>query len=202
MLAVRKQFALYAMLLSLCCVSMTLRAQDAQAPQQPQGGPEQIEPPPSIPAELPPGPVIVSYQNGQLMIEAMNATLSSVLRAACYQTGTALEIPTGAEERLLGVFGPRPARELFTSLLNGSRFNYVMEGTTDDESRVVRLTLFVKPVASLNVQPVPSTPKVIAKAVELPNVAQSSQPVKQAAAQKNVADQPAPQLTRPRRRRR
>jgi hypothetical protein len=199
---VLKQFVLCAMLLSLCCVSMTLRAQDAQAPQQPQGGAEQIEPPPKVPAELPPGPVIVSYQNGQLMIEAMNATLRSVLRAACYQTGTALEIPTDAEERLLGVFGPGAAREVFTSLLNGSRFNYLMQGATDDERRIVRLTLFVKPVGSPNVQSVPSTSKVIAKAAELPTVAQSSQQVTQAAAQPNVAGQSAPQLTRPRRRRR
>jgi hypothetical protein len=38
MLVVRKQLALCAILLRLCCVSMTLRAQDAQAAQQPQGG--------------------------------------------------------------------------------------------------------------------------------------------------------------------
>jgi hypothetical protein len=68
---------------------MTLRdAQDTQAPQQRQRGAEQIEPPSTIHAQLPSGPVIVSYQNGQLMIEAMNATLSSVLQSAI-KTGTA-----------------------------------------------------------------------------------------------------------------
>jgi hypothetical protein len=45
-----------------------------------------IEPSSLSPVEPPPGPIIVNYQNRQLMIEARNSTLSSLLRAACYET--------------------------------------------------------------------------------------------------------------------
>lgn len=201
MLSVRIQFGLYAMLLSLCCMSMESRAQDVQAQQQSQAD-AQPEPSPPFPAELPPGPIIVSYQDGQLMIEAQNATLSSVLRAACYQTGTAVEIPTGAEERVAGVFGPGQAQDVFASLLNGSRFNYVMLGSTDNAGRIVRLSLFVKPTGPPTTQPVGPTPRVVAKAAEPPPFPQSPQQAKQPPAEPTAAEQSAPQLPRRRHKRR
>jgi hypothetical protein len=77
LLSLRAQFVLLLIVVGLLAITLRSRAQDAQAP-QPQGA----EPPPkSMPltlAELPPGPVIVNYQQGQLMIASQNATLSIV----------------------------------------------------------------------------------------------------------------------------
>lgn len=201
MLLERIQFGLCATILILCCLSIQSSAQDAQAQQLPQAAPPaQLDPLPLT--QQPPGPIIVSYQNGQLRIEALNSTLSSVLQAACYQTGTAVEIPTDAEERVVGFFGPASAREVFASLLNGSRFNYLMVGSPDDARMILRLTLFVKPTDPPTTQPVRPAPQLVAKAAEPPPVRQSPQQAKQPPAEPKAADQPAPQLPRRRYRRR
>src|SRR5919109_538558 len=114
MVSVRVPFGLYVMVLSLCYVSMASRAQEAPAQSLAQAAPPQ---PDSLPlTRLPGGPVIVDYQNGQLMIVAKNATLGSVLLAACNLTGTSVEIPSDADERVAGVFGPAPARDVFALL--------------------------------------------------------------------------------------
>jgi hypothetical protein len=190
LLSLRTQFVL--LIVGLLAIPPWSGAQDAQAP-QPQGA----EPPPeSMPlnlSERPPGPVIVNYQNGQLIIEAQNATLSSVLRAACNQTGTVVDIPSDAEEHVVGVFGPGPAREVFASLLNGSLFNYVMMGSTDDAARVVRLTLSVRRVSERLVsgQDTRSTqpaPRPVAKVREVPPVPQVPQQAEKPSAETNAPD--------------
>ena len=79
-------------------ISLESRAQDVQAP-RPQAAEQQPDSIALTREQTPPGPIIVSYQNRQLTIEPQNATLSSVLRAACNQTGTALDLPPGADER-------------------------------------------------------------------------------------------------------
>jgi hypothetical protein len=184
MLSACTQFVMCAMLLSACRIES--RAQNAEAQQQlpPQTAAEQYEFPPTRLAELPPGPVIVNYQGDQLMIEAHNATLDSVLRAACYQTGTAVDIPASANERVFGVFGPGPAREVFASLLNGARFNYVMLGSASDGTKVVRLTLTARSVESQETrkemvrsapQPARSAPQAVDSVAATPVVPQSPQ---------------------------
>jgi hypothetical protein len=200
MLSLWPQFVPLLMVVALLAVSLRSRAQDVQA-QQPQAA---AQPPDAMPltlAQMPQGPIIVSYQNGQLTIEAQNATLSSVLRAACNQTGTALDLPSDPDERLLGVFGPGPPREVFASLLNGSRFNYVMVGSVLDTSGLVRLTLSVKPAASSENRPVHPAAQLVAR--EAPPIALPlPEQAKQKSAEPNAPDQSAPQLLRRRRRRR
>jgi hypothetical protein len=94
--------------------------------------------------EIPPMPASITYQNGTLTIAAQNATLSDVLRAACGQTGTEIEIPPSADERVVGVWGPGPVRDVLASFLNGSHFNYVMLGSNVDSTTVTRLILSAK----------------------------------------------------------
>jgi hypothetical protein len=69
----------------LCCVRAEVCAQDVSMGPTPTST-QAIEPSSLSPVEPPPGPIIVNYQNRQLMIEARNSTLSSLLRAACYET--------------------------------------------------------------------------------------------------------------------
>ena len=82
-----------------------------------------------VPAEPPPPVVTVSYDNGLLRIHAEKATLSQVLYEVQTKTGAEIGIPAGAEqEKVVGDFGPSPAREVLGSLLNGSPYNFIFVG--------------------------------------------------------------------------
>ncbi len=74
----------------------------------------------------------VSYHNDQLTIVARNSTLADVLRAVHSQTGASVDVPSNATERVVGHFGPGPARDVLASLLNGSAYNYVLVGSASN----------------------------------------------------------------------
>jgi len=73
--------------------------------------------------QMPAIPPQVTYQGGQLTIQAQNSTLGDILRAVHAKTGASVDIPSNATERVVGRLGPGPAREVLASLLNGSHFN-------------------------------------------------------------------------------
>ena len=101
-------------------------------------------PVPAIPLDsMAPVAPQVSYQNSQLTIVAPNSTLSDILRAVKKQTGAEIEIPS-APERVVTHLGPGPAREVLAELLNGSRFNYVLLGSSTDNASLSRVVLVVK----------------------------------------------------------
>ena len=90
-----------------------------------------------------PVPPQVSYQNAQLTIVAPNSTLGDILRAVRKQTGAEIEIPV-ATERVVTHLGPGPAREVVAELLNGSRFNYVLMGSSGNDAALTRVVLVAK----------------------------------------------------------
>jgi len=94
---------------------------------------------------MPAIPPQVSYHAGQLTIQAQNSTLGDILGAVRTQTGASFDLPANATERVVGRFGPGPAREVLASLLNGSHFNYVMLGSPTDASAVQQVILTPKP---------------------------------------------------------
>lgn len=71
MLSVHIPFVLFLLPVGLWPVS-EIQVQDEQTQQLEASTPLTL-------AQLPPGPIVVSYQNGHLTIEALNATLSGVL---------------------------------------------------------------------------------------------------------------------------
>ena len=83
-------------------------------------------------AQQPATPPQVSFQGGQLTISAQNSTLGDILKAVKAQTGATIDLPGTASERVIGHFGPGPARDVMTALLNGSHFNYVLLGSPTD----------------------------------------------------------------------
>lgn len=83
----------------------------------------------------------VSYHGGQLTIAAQNSTLGDVLRAVRTQTGAAMEVPGNPNDRVIGHFGPGPARDVLAALLNGSRFNYVLLGSASNPNALERVIL-------------------------------------------------------------
>lgn len=95
--------------------------------------------------QLPPTPPQVRYQNGQLTINAQNSTLSQILRAVQAQTGASIDIPGLANsERVAMQIGPGQPRDVLNTLLNGSKFNYVILGVTGDPGAVQKVILTLR----------------------------------------------------------
>jgi hypothetical protein len=86
----------------------------------------------------------VSYENGMLTISAPNSTLGDILRAVRKNTAADIDVPANANERVVTRLGPGPAREVIAELLNGSRFNYILLGSPEDPSGLVRVVLVAK----------------------------------------------------------
>jgi hypothetical protein len=99
---------------------------------------------PLTPEQMPANPPVVTYVNGKLAIVAKNSTLSDILRVVGDKTGAVIDVPEGADERVVSQLGPGPAREVIVSLLNGSHFNYVMIGSETDASAVSHVVLTAK----------------------------------------------------------
>ncbi len=99
-------------------------------------------PAPLTPEQMAPTPPHVTYQNGLLTIDATNSTLSQVLRSVQAQTGASIEMPSSAaNDRVMMQLGPGRPRDVLNTLLNGSKFNYIILGMTDDPGRVQRVIL-------------------------------------------------------------
>lgn len=86
----------------------------------------------------------VNYQDGLLTIVAPNSTLGDILRGVRKHTSADIEIPATANERVVTRLGPGPAREVVAELLNGSRFNYILLGSPENASLLVRVVLVAK----------------------------------------------------------
>lgn len=95
--------------------------------------------------QMPAAPPEIAFSGGLLTITAQNSTLGDILRAVRNQTGASVDVPSNATERVVGKFGPGPARDVLTSLLNGSHFNYVLLGSATNPDVLDRVILIVKP---------------------------------------------------------
>src|SRR5271157_2972242 len=94
------------------------------------------------------------------------ATLSQVLRAVQLQTGASIEMPSGASnERVVGQLGPGQPRDVLNSLLNGTKFNYIILGVTGNPGAVQKVILTTPKSASTvntaqnNAAPPPEEPQ-------------------------------------------
>ncbi len=125
-------------------------------------GPVQPIPLDSI-AAVPPQ---VSYQNNQLTIVAPNSTLGDILRAIRKLTGAEIEIPS-APERVVTHLGPGPARSVVAELLNGSRFNYVLLGSPQDDTVLTRVVLVAK-ASPENLTPAPANQPQLTQSTSAP----------------------------------
>jgi hypothetical protein len=115
-------------------------------------------------AQMPASPPRVAFSDGQLTITAENSTLGDILRGVRSQTGASVDVPGNATERVVGQFGPGPARDVLAALLNGSHFNYVLLGSPTDPGALDRVILIsisggAGPAQEANAVAVPQQPK-------------------------------------------
>ena len=94
------------------------------------------------PAENPVKPPTISWDGQQLTIDADNSTLSEILLGIRARTGASIDMPpsTGAEKVFVHL-GPAPIREVLSSLLYGTDFDYVIQASDTDERGLRSVTL-------------------------------------------------------------
>lgn len=103
--------------------------------------PPPAPPAPIWPANQPPNQAKVSWDSRGLEIEASNSSLDQILHQVAADTGAKLEGLT-LDQRIFGVYGPGPARDVLSKLLDGSGYNVLIVGRRDaDVPLEVVLTL-------------------------------------------------------------
>ncbi len=106
--------------------------------------PQTPPPPPTLEQQSPTAPQ-VNYRNGLLTINAPNSTLSSILRAVQNQTGATMDVPPGAgSDRVAMQLGPGQPRDVLNTLLNGSKFDYMILGVAGQPGAVQKVILTPK----------------------------------------------------------
>jgi hypothetical protein len=112
-----------------------------------------------IPAPPPPK-VEVAFERGDLTIHTERATLAEVLTEIRRKTRADIPIPSGAEQdQVAAALGPAPAAEVLGALLNGSRFNFIVIGSSVDPT-VLKSVLLTPKQGGIS-QPVYSVPNTV-----------------------------------------
>jgi hypothetical protein len=88
----------------------------------------------------------ISYVDGQLKIDALNATLAEVLAKVAALTGVKIDLPEGATSEPMPVvdLGPGPAREILASLLRDSNFDYLILASDKDPEQIQSVVLMTR----------------------------------------------------------
>jgi hypothetical protein len=104
-------------------------------------------PPPPAPVVLPPTqnpshPPVISWDGKLLTIDAENSSLADILLGIRSRTGASIDMPGSTRgERIAIHLGPAPIREVLSSLLYGTEFNYVIQSAEDDETALGKVIL-------------------------------------------------------------
>ena len=82
---------------------------------------------PKWPANEKPAPASVMWDSQGLRIDAANSSLAQILQDVSAATGATVE-GFDTDQRVFGVYGPGPARDVLSQLLQGSGYNIVLVG--------------------------------------------------------------------------
>ncbi len=84
-------------------------------------------PPPDWPINDKPEAATVVWDSQGLRIEARNSSLEQILKDVSTDTGATVEGLNG-DQRVFGTYGPGPARQVLSDLLDGTGYNVLMFG--------------------------------------------------------------------------
>jgi hypothetical protein len=108
----------------------------------PEPAPPPAPPPVLTPEQMPPRPPEVVWDGKLLSINAENSTLSDILVAVRARTGAEIDVPPGsARERMAARLGPAPVREVLTSLLSGTDYDYIIQASETNEDGIQSVIL-------------------------------------------------------------
>src|ERR1700688_4308281 len=161
--------------------------------------------PPLTPGQMPPKVPQVLWDGKQLTINSKNSTLGDILAAIRRLTGADLEIPAkGSSERIAARLGPGPAREIISTLLSWTDFDYVIHASDTDAAgiRSVLLTPRGKSETAVAIAGAPAdTPaRAMYRSYAQPRPAKSDEapaPENAAATQTEAAAGPPPPSSQP-----
>ncbi len=126
--------------------------------------------PPNWPANDLPAAASVVFDSHGLLIVASNSSLAQILKEVSTDTGAKVE-GMGTDQRIFGTYGPGPARDVLSQLLDGSGYNVLMVGDRG-QGTPRRIVLTIPPGSALQ-----STPKNAATQVsENDNDSDQSEP--------------------------
>jgi len=87
---------------------------------------------------------VVTYQGGQLTIDAETLTLAEVLKLVAEKTGAEIDVPSGSGlDRIIEHAGPGRAEDVLASLLNGSPFDFVIVSSPQPPHDPTQVLLFL-----------------------------------------------------------
>ena len=164
----------------------------------PQKQTQQIPPPPPPPPPtLEDQPAVapeVLYHGGQLTIIAKNATMSDVLSAVRRVTGANIDRPpSGGMERVVGQWGPGTPREVLASLLNGSRYDFIILGSMSRPGAIDRVLLTPRGAQSASTAVANNSPAQ----QQRPPIAQPAESDEPEAEPADTEDMTVPETTQP-----
>jgi len=127
----------------------------------------------------------VVYRNGQLTIDARNATLADVLKLVAEKTGAIIDIPPGTGlERIVEHAGPGTPNDVLMQLLNGSHFNFILVNSPQNPNALAQVLLSMQqegpspvaanvpislpPASAWAKPPEPNTQPVVLPDIQLP----------------------------------
>ncbi len=84
-------------------------------------------PPPLRPAEQPPNPATVDYNDGLLTVRAQNSSLVNILTQIQHLTGLVVD-GLSQDHRIYGQYGPGSISTTLSALLDGSGYDFVIVG--------------------------------------------------------------------------
>lgn len=100
----------------------TAAMQQLAAPQEPA-----VPKPPDWPVNDHPKEATVVWNSHGLRIDAANSSLQQILKDVATTTGVKIS-GLNSDQRIFGVYGPGPARDVLSQLLDGSGYNILMIG--------------------------------------------------------------------------
>ncbi len=100
---------------------------------------------PNRPADMPPTAPKVTCRGDQISISAVNATLEAILAEVRGCTGAHIDMPEGAVRvRAFEELGPGPVREVLDELLSGTQYNYVIQSSDANPTKVETVLLSLR----------------------------------------------------------
>ena len=102
-------------------------AAEVQAAPAPVPEVDPAPPAPKWPANEEPNSATISWDSHGLKIDASNSSLNQILKEVATDTGARLA-GLGKDQRIFGAYGPGPAREVLSKLLDGTGYNVLMTG--------------------------------------------------------------------------
>lgn len=150
----------------------------------------------------------MTTDGNQLMIQAKDCPLSQILDAVRAKTGANIDVSGHTGEHMTVKIGPGPARQVISSLLGWSDFDYVIQGSDGESVAIQSIMLFPKTKSTqsatgatsaleLNRQPLARQPRTTPEPVTPPPAPETPEPEGAAPAQPTADAAPPAATTTP-----